>query len=1075
LARANGELQEALTRLSTGLRINVGKDDPAGLIASEVLRADIVSVERAISNSERANQMIATADSALGQVSSLLNDIRGLVSEAANTGAMSQEQISANQLQVDSSLEAIDRISQVTQFQGQRLLDGNLDFITSGVSNTEITDLQIDQANFGTHNQIDVSVTVEEQATRAELNYGFGAIADDVVLEIGGKNGFEAFSFAAGSKIEDMASAINLVSDAIGLTAEVQTDATKGALTVSSYGTDNDISLTANSAGTDEGNIRVKYTADRQGTSASAPEVDYTAAAGESPGTVEVKLQTEEWEKVKYAVNQDADNVPNNSFSIESKIDGAQFENLTLVLENGSWGTNEYHHTGYGAGGDNPTIRIGITDGTTTVTDLKGAFEDNIVLKKLFTFDDSYLSSDGSGTLTAATANAAWTSLNEGVTGGTVLSTANEVISAINDVTSGAGADITAALSGSDDGHEVVTAFQEYAFYGQAEANNRLQFLGPENSRDVRFVSEPGNSLGIDLSTDAQIEGFSEAIIQGQEETAFKITSRVKGVEYDDVDVIINEVAGTTNQVAVWDPKEKRLSIDIDFGAATVDDVLDLVNSNDYVSQYFRASTFGTVDGDTTFTDNTIVSADNTDPIATTSGGLVSEGTLIVNLETDEDGVVQTTADDLVQFFNTDYSTSNPTLHSQLSDLGISVSHAEGSDGSGKLAATSSDLQFATSGTKLNTEDYYASATINTVNGLDAMFTVTANVAGPEYDDIEIVFEDTATSGNESVTWDSIQKKLTIAIEQGTTTANDVIGLFDPSDSNNDATVTELFTADVAKDVFTPGNDSAGTGKLTTSDTGTMSGGVVDEGTEDGAALLGNADEANTGLTFQATDYGSEAFVSVKSLQGTFNLTDASGNTTDRSEGTDVNARVNGIQAVGKGLSATINTSALDMTFSVSSALKSGSSTSFSITGGGAKFQMGPDVVSNQQARLGISSVNTAKLGGVSGRLYELRSGNSKALDKDIIGAANIVEEVITQVTTLRGRLGAFQRTTLDVNIKTLNDTLENLTAAESDIRDADFASESAALTRGQILVQSGLSVLSIANNNPQNVLQLLR
>ncbi len=75
----------------------------------------------------------------------------------------------------------------------------------------------------------------------------------------------------------------------------------------------------------------------------------------------------------------------------------------------------------------------------------------------------------------------------------------------------------------------------------------------------------------------------------------------------------------------------------------------------------------------------------------------------------------------------------------------------------------------------------------------------------------------------------------------------------------------------------------------------------------------------------------------------------------------------------------------------------------------------------------------------------------------------------------LRGRLGAFQRTTLDVNIAALGDSLENLVAAESDIRDADFAAESANLTRAQILVQSGLSVLGIANSNPQNVLSLLR
>ncbi|MEE3031881.1 MAG: flagellin, partial [Planctomycetota bacterium] len=119
LTRNNQSLQTALTRLSTGLRINTGKDDPAGLIASEVLRSDITSVNKAIVNTERASQMIATADSALNQVSNLLNDIRGLVVEAANTGAMSEEQIAANQLQVDSSLEAIDRIAQTTTYQGR--------------------------------------------------------------------------------------------------------------------------------------------------------------------------------------------------------------------------------------------------------------------------------------------------------------------------------------------------------------------------------------------------------------------------------------------------------------------------------------------------------------------------------------------------------------------------------------------------------------------------------------------------------------------------------------------------------------------------------------------------------------------------------------------------------------------------------------------------------------------------------------------------------------------------------------------------------------------------------------------
>ncbi|MDZ7620060.1 MAG: flagellin, partial [Patescibacteria group bacterium] len=78
-------------------------------------------------------------------------------------------------------------------------------------------------------------------------------------------------------------------------------------------------------------------------------------------------------------------------------------------------------------------------------------------------------------------------------------------------------------------------------------------------------------------------------------------------------------------------------------------------------------------------------------------------------------------------------------------------------------------------------------------------------------------------------------------------------------------------------------------------------------------------------------------------------------------------------------------------------------------------------------------------------------------------------------VTELRGRLGALQGFTMDTNIKTMEDTLENMIQAESQIRDADVAVETANLTRAQVLVQSGTTVLSIANQNPQNVLALLR
>src|SRR6056297_750316 len=149
LQQSNNSLQESLTRLSTGLRINSGADDPAGLIASEALRSEITGLNKSISNTRRATQIITTADSALGQVSNLLNDVRGLVVEAANTGGLSSDEIAANQLQIDSSLEAINRISQTTTFQGRKLLDGSQDFVSNIGNVNSVKDVSIDQANLG--------------------------------------------------------------------------------------------------------------------------------------------------------------------------------------------------------------------------------------------------------------------------------------------------------------------------------------------------------------------------------------------------------------------------------------------------------------------------------------------------------------------------------------------------------------------------------------------------------------------------------------------------------------------------------------------------------------------------------------------------------------------------------------------------------------------------------------------------------------------------------------------------------------------------------------------------------------
>ena len=86
-----------------------------------------------------------------------------------------------------------------------------------------------------------------------------------------------------------------------------------------------------------------------------------------------------------------------------------------------------------------------------------------------------------------------------------------------------------------------------------------------------------------------------------------------------------------------------------------------------------------------------------------------------------------------------------------------------------------------------------------------------------------------------------------------------------------------------------------------------------------------------------------------------------------------------------------------------------------------------------------------------------------------------VIDQAIDDVTNLRGTLGAFQQNTLEATANNLRATLENTVAAESTIRDTDYAQEIANFTKQQILLQTGISVLANANQVPQLVLSLLQ
>lgn len=140
-------------------------------------------------------------------------------------------------------------------------------------------------------------------------------------------------------------------------------------------------------------------------------------------------------------------------------------------------------------------------------------------------------------------------------------------------------------------------------------------------------------------------------------------------------------------------------------------------------------------------------------------------------------------------------------------------------------------------------------------------------------------------------------------------------------------------------------------------------------------------------------------------------------------------------------------------------------------TGGSLTFQIGQDGVASHQV-----SVATSDLTGINAYNATLTATGTVDVSTSAAASASIalLETDVGSVASARGTFGAVQNR-FEAVIANIDNYVENLSAARSRIMDADFAAETAALTRAQILQQSGISMLSQANAAPQNALALLQ
>lgn len=245
LSRTNTDMQGSINRLSSGLRINSAADDPAGLIISEGMRAQIKGLDQAIRNSQDAINMSKTAEAALDEVQKLLRDIRGLAVSSANTAVADAAVLQANQTQIRSTIASINRIAEQTQFGSKKLLNGTAGALANVTSTANVDSIYMG----GTFNGDSVTsgpITINRvtQGTRAAISLGNTFASPNTVVTTAGSFVINGYSFTSSGTetVASLAAKINEMSATTGVTAQISGSGPYGiSLTQATYGSQHKI------------------------------------------------------------------------------------------------------------------------------------------------------------------------------------------------------------------------------------------------------------------------------------------------------------------------------------------------------------------------------------------------------------------------------------------------------------------------------------------------------------------------------------------------------------------------------------------------------------------------------------------------------------------------------------------------------------------------------------------------------------------------------------------------------------------------------------------------------------------
>ena len=1157
LDKSQSSNQQALQRLSSGLRINSAKDDAAGLAISTRFTSQIKGLDVAVRNAGDGIALAQTAEGALGSINESLQRIRELAVQSANA-TNSDVDRDALQSEVDQLVAEISRTADETDFNGRKLLDGSFSATFQvGANAGQTVDISIGELTadkLGSSSQSGLSARGTDQS----LGNGDLTINGVAVQASRAEDDTSSTSNNSASAISKVA-AINRVSDDTGVSAFVNDNVAAGSTQSPEAGTGtfklNGVEISFSTT-TDSAQTRAAIS---QAINAVAEQTGVSAVDTES-GSTGVNLVAEDGRNIQ---------ISDVTFS------GTDFAAATGLAEAGTY------EGGYTliADGDQKTIDISGGNGTgrgdlANAGLTAGSYDRAEAVSVSTKVSDSTQSTTvGGGSLanTLARADSGGTFIS--ATAGTATSVVTSTATTAQITDSGASVTITqgtTAVTYSNAGNQDISAYADAAETAATTAGIAVNFF-EQGSLDLSSL-DVGDSFTIgavtvnvagtsailraenvvdqlnagDFSADLGATGFLNAELQGtagdvnitfRNETNSPLTASrsTAGAVTLGGTTISTTATGTiiTGELGFASTSATGEAVDV----VLTDAADDLLAANGTVT---GSSSSGDV---LTTTNETNISVSIGDTDASPAAPLAA-GSTVAELAQAVDGVAGVKAyEEITLTIDSSNLESGEQLRLSSGATNIDVTATPDSAGNFTLQGLADDIN----GTDFSTANMDVSAAYDADSGEITMTirNYSANTVGIESEgasgggitvaegggttvgentlnlsgelkyfsedgqDVNVTLSD-PTTGGELFTGKSSSSDYTgvNGLEDGDLLINGVtIGAADVNADKASATV----SSDGAKILSSEKSQSAIA----------IAAAINKVSDETGVTANVNATEVvggdGTNIDLTQFEEGDQAGIYINGVEvGTVTLQADGGGTLDsdraRADALNLinqNAGKTGVTATDNGVSLTLS-AADGRNVSIAIDDKSGSSASI-----GAVMGLDAEVAGIGEQTFGDASVASAATS-PEAAAYETTYGSvslSSAKEFTLEGGANgnselsamglatgtygggedgqflsdidistfegataaitAIDNAIGQVASQRADLGAIQNR-LESTVSNLQVTSENLNAANSRIQDADFAAETAELSRTQVLQQAGISVLAQANAAGQQVLSLL-